>query len=183
MVHSFSCWHCWCRLGLDSVPSRRTGCQRLAVVLPQHADEHRPQDSVLLAVDQELGEGLGGRIPQYEPIASTRSKSGSMRIWSSSARGAGPSASRRLRRRRSSSSGRAAWSLSRRHDGHPHALDDIRAASRTDGASMPPSRDRAVAARRGRPCRSRPRSRGRDDVQEGYVDDFHVILGVRRSIS
>jgi hypothetical protein len=50
-VHSFFCWHCWCRLGLDSVPSRRTGCQRLAVVLPQHPDEHRPERPVLLAVD------------------------------------------------------------------------------------------------------------------------------------
>jgi hypothetical protein len=27
------------------------------VALPQHADEHRPQRPVLLAVDQELGEG------------------------------------------------------------------------------------------------------------------------------
>ena len=39
-------------------------------------------------------------------VAAARSKSGSMRTWSSSARGAGPSASRRSRRRRSSSSGR-----------------------------------------------------------------------------
>jgi hypothetical protein len=75
-----------------------------AVGLSQHPDEHCPKRPVLLAVDQELGERLGGRIPRYEPIASTRSKWGSMRIWSSSARGAGPSASRRLRRRRSSSS-------------------------------------------------------------------------------
>jgi hypothetical protein len=27
------------------------------VGLPQHADEHRPKDPVLLAVDQQLGEG------------------------------------------------------------------------------------------------------------------------------
>jgi hypothetical protein len=39
------------------------------------------------------------------PIRSARSKSGSMRMWSSSARGAGPSASRRSCSRRSSSSG------------------------------------------------------------------------------
>jgi hypothetical protein len=40
------------------------------------------------------------------PIRSARSRSGSMTTWSSSARGAGPSASRRARSRRSSSSGR-----------------------------------------------------------------------------
>jgi hypothetical protein len=44
-------------------------------------------------------------LPQYAPIASARSKSGSIRTWSSSARGAAPRASRRLRSRRSSSSG------------------------------------------------------------------------------
>jgi hypothetical protein len=46
-----------------------------AVALPQHADEHRPQRPVLLAVDQQ--------------IRSARSKSGNMRTWSSSARGSG----------------------------------------------------------------------------------------------
>ena len=44
-------------------------------------------------------------FPQYEPIASARSKSGSVRTWSSSARGAGPTASRRSLSRRSSSPG------------------------------------------------------------------------------
>ena len=44
-------------------------------------------------------------FPQYEPIASARSKSGRIRTRRSSARGAGPSASRRCRSRRSSSSG------------------------------------------------------------------------------
>jgi hypothetical protein len=32
-------------------------------VLPQHPDEHRPEDPVLLAVDQQLGEGPGLRVP------------------------------------------------------------------------------------------------------------------------
>jgi hypothetical protein len=71
------------------------------VALPQHADEHRPERPVLLAVDQELGEGPRLRVPQYEPIASARSKSGSIRTWSSSARGTWPSTSRRCRRRSS----------------------------------------------------------------------------------
>jgi hypothetical protein len=33
------------------------GWLELALGFPQHADEHRPQRPVLLAVDQELGEG------------------------------------------------------------------------------------------------------------------------------
>jgi hypothetical protein len=59
----------------------------LAVDLPQHPDEHRPEVSILLAVDQELGEGSRRRVPQYLPIRSTRSKSGSIRTRSSSAGG------------------------------------------------------------------------------------------------
>jgi len=43
--------------------------------------------------------------PQNSPIRSARSKSGSIRTCRSSARGAGPSASKRSRRRRSRSSG------------------------------------------------------------------------------
>jgi len=31
--------------------------------LPQHPDEHRPERPVLLAVDQEFGEGAGGVVP------------------------------------------------------------------------------------------------------------------------
>jgi hypothetical protein len=37
------------------------------VRLPQHADEHRPKDSVLLAVDQELGEGPCLGVPSAAP--------------------------------------------------------------------------------------------------------------------
>jgi hypothetical protein len=47
-------------------------------------------------------------VPQYAPTAWARAKSGSVRTWSSSARGAGPRASKRARSRRSSSSGRTA---------------------------------------------------------------------------
>ena len=57
--------------------------------LPQHADQHRPEHPILLAVDQQLGEGAGVGVPQYAPIVSVRSKSGSIRTWRSSARGAG----------------------------------------------------------------------------------------------
>jgi len=34
----------------------------MAGVLPQHPDEHRPQRPVLLAVDQQLGEGAALRV-------------------------------------------------------------------------------------------------------------------------
>ena len=50
---------------------RRLGVRRGLVVrpvspllLPQHANEHRPQHPVLLAVDQEFGEGAGLGFPQ-----------------------------------------------------------------------------------------------------------------------
>jgi hypothetical protein len=33
-----------------------------AIGLTQHPDEHRPEDSILLAVDQELGEGAALRV-------------------------------------------------------------------------------------------------------------------------
>jgi hypothetical protein len=32
------------------------------IALPQHSDEHRPQRPVLLAVDQQLGEGAALRV-------------------------------------------------------------------------------------------------------------------------
>jgi hypothetical protein len=35
---------------------------KLAFGLPQHPDEHRSKRPVLLAVDQELGEGAGLRV-------------------------------------------------------------------------------------------------------------------------
>jgi hypothetical protein len=38
------------------------GDQLLAVGLPQHPDEHRPEYPVLLAVDQQLGEGAAFRV-------------------------------------------------------------------------------------------------------------------------
>ena len=75
------------------------------IVLSQHPDEHCSEHSILLAVDQQLGEGSALWVAQNSPIMSARSRSGSMRTWSSSARGARPRASRRSRSRRSSSSG------------------------------------------------------------------------------
>jgi hypothetical protein len=35
----------------------------LLIALPQHPDQHRPERSVLLAVDQEPGEGARLRVP------------------------------------------------------------------------------------------------------------------------
>jgi hypothetical protein len=32
-------------------------------------DEHRPERPILLTVDQQLAEGAGRGVPQYEPIA------------------------------------------------------------------------------------------------------------------
>jgi hypothetical protein len=64
------------------------------LMLSQHPDQHRPKRPVLLAVDQELGESAAFRVPQNSPILSARSKSGTIRTWRSSTRGAG-SASRR----------------------------------------------------------------------------------------
>jgi hypothetical protein len=40
-----------------------------ALGLPEHPDQHRPERPVLLAVDQELGEGCAGfGVPREEPI-------------------------------------------------------------------------------------------------------------------
>jgi hypothetical protein len=43
-----------------------------AVRLPQHPDQHRPKDPVLLAVDQQLGEGacLGVSPELSDPVGS-----------------------------------------------------------------------------------------------------------------
>ena len=38
------------------------GAVRLAVAFPQHPDEHRSERPILLAVDQELGEGAALRV-------------------------------------------------------------------------------------------------------------------------
>jgi hypothetical protein len=63
-----------------------------SLVLPQHPDEHRSKGPVLLAVDQQLSEGAALRVaPELsDPVGPL--ESGSMRMWSSSARGAGPRA-------------------------------------------------------------------------------------------
>jgi len=49
------------------------------LALPQHPDQHRSERPVLLAVDQELGEGAGGGVPEYAPMRSARSESGGIR--------------------------------------------------------------------------------------------------------
>jgi hypothetical protein len=68
---------------------------RSRVPHPMTARRRRcPQCPVLLAVDQELSERPRSWVPQNSPIRSARSKSGSIKTWSSSARGAVPSASR-----------------------------------------------------------------------------------------
>jgi hypothetical protein len=63
----------------------------LALRLTQRPDEHRPEDAILLAVDQQLGEGVPGLgVP---PVGADRIRSvevGNVRTWSNSARGAVP---------------------------------------------------------------------------------------------
>jgi len=46
--------------GRDLRPSARSSVS--AVAFPQHPDEHRPKYAVLLAIDQELGEGAALRV-------------------------------------------------------------------------------------------------------------------------
>jgi hypothetical protein len=49
-----------------------------AVRLPEHPHEHRPERPILLAVDQQFGEGVALRVAPELSIRSARSKSGSM---------------------------------------------------------------------------------------------------------
>jgi hypothetical protein len=52
------------------------GSQVLVVGLAQHADKHRPKNPILLAVDQELGEGATLRVtPELaDPVGPDRSR-------------------------------------------------------------------------------------------------------------
>jgi hypothetical protein len=53
------------------------GSGRLPLVLPQHADHHRPEDSILLAVDQQLGEGRSAVAPELaDPVVESTSRPG-----------------------------------------------------------------------------------------------------------
>jgi hypothetical protein len=69
-------------------------CRRLAVRrglptrlaspfgLPEHPDEHRPKRPVLLAVDQELGEGTALRVaPELSDPVGAVEVAGSIRTW------------------------------------------------------------------------------------------------------
>ena len=75
-------------------------------VIDDHVQDRPPRNRSELGEVRVFG-------PQT-PIRSARSKSGSIRTWSNSARGAGPRASRRARSRRSSSSSLTSWRLRRR---------------------------------------------------------------------
>jgi hypothetical protein len=65
----------------------------MTVVLPQHADQHGPQRPVLLAIDQQLGEGACRRVPpeladavgtlevgEHEDVEQLRAGSGAERV-------------------------------------------------------------------------------------------------------
>jgi hypothetical protein len=73
------------QVGQEPLVLRRTGIASISMTvgLSQHPDEHCSKCSVLLAVDQELGEGVAlSGSPQNSPIRSARSRSGSTRTWS-----------------------------------------------------------------------------------------------------
>jgi hypothetical protein len=55
------------RRGLPVRPGVLSGISDLAINLLQHPDEHRSESSVLLAVDQQLGDGARLRIPPELP--------------------------------------------------------------------------------------------------------------------
>jgi len=55
------------RYSPTAYPSAR-GFGRSLLVLPQHADQHRPERPVLLAVDQKLGESAYWGLAFCDPM-------------------------------------------------------------------------------------------------------------------
>jgi len=75
-------------------------CYRLSG-LPQHADEHGPKRSILLAVDQQLGEGAARRSGSYSPTRFGTSEWAAPKSHTRAAR-ASPAPRQQLRQPRSS---------------------------------------------------------------------------------
>jgi hypothetical protein len=71
----------------------------LTLHLPQHPDEHRPENPIFLAVDQQLGEGAGLGVPPElsDPVGTLGI--GKHQDVEQLGAGAGPRASRRSRSR------------------------------------------------------------------------------------
>jgi hypothetical protein len=97
-------WRGWsddrCHQHRDHHHRRRTNrCARDYLLHPERIASVAASTGPRLAPTRMPG------LSQYALIRSTRSKSGSIKTWSSSARGAGPRTLRRSRSRRSSSSG------------------------------------------------------------------------------
>ena len=80
-----------CRISSALTPQRSQLSEQLRMTpptlqghapFPQHPDKHCPQRPILLAVDQQLGEGAALRVaPKLaDPVGS---KSGSIRTWTS----------------------------------------------------------------------------------------------------
>jgi hypothetical protein len=61
---------CGCR---SLTTAKTLALESFGLHLREHADEHGSERPILLAVDQELSEGAGLGVPQYEPIRSARS--------------------------------------------------------------------------------------------------------------
>jgi hypothetical protein len=116
-----------------------------------------------------------------DPVGSLGS--GSNRTWSGSARGSGPRGSRLSRESAVGFLGTHCVEPKPSARRTPPCPLTISGLPSTDGASMPLIA--IVPSQRGEDGRvdHDPRHEDRDDVQEGYVDDFHVILRIQRSIS
>src|SRR5512132_2483630 len=71
---------CWSASRPDAPLSELPPC----LGLPQHCNQSAPERPLLLAVDQEPAKVRVLGFPKYEPIASARSRSGSVRSGSHS---------------------------------------------------------------------------------------------------
>jgi hypothetical protein len=81
------------QVGQEEFVLRRTGIASISMTvgLSQHPYEYRPQRFSSQSIKSSANVRVFG-LPHNSPMRSARSKSGSIRTWSSSARGAGPRA-------------------------------------------------------------------------------------------
>jgi hypothetical protein len=64
-------------------PSRSCDALGAPVALPQHPDEHRPKRPVVLAIDQEFGEGAALRVaPELTDLGVNNRRGDARRVLS-----------------------------------------------------------------------------------------------------